>query len=107
MNAVHESGEKDLQGSSTAVLLSVNKEEDNVSIANLGDSGFVHIRAGEVESRSKDQTHYFNCPYQLSVKLKGSQSISDNPLDAGDDDCIFRSYVTVFLRRIRIVRQTG
>ena len=83
MNAVHESKEKDLQGSSTAVLLSVDKEDDRVSLANLGDSGFIHIRDGKVEKRSKDQTHYFNCPFQLSVKIKGSQSISDSPLDAG------------------------
>merc|ERR1712210_284789 len=53
MNAVHESGEKDLQGSSTAVLLSVNKEEDCVSLANLGDSGFVHIRAGKSKAEAK------------------------------------------------------
>lgn len=34
--------------------------------ANLGDSGFVHIRLGTVHHYSNAQTHAFNTPYQLS-----------------------------------------
>ena len=48
-------------------------------ICNLGDSGYLHIRAGRVISKSKDQTHYFNCPYQLAASTPGSRSITDTP----------------------------
>ena len=35
--------------------------------ANLGDSGFLLIRDGEVVHRSVEQQHYFNTPFQLGV----------------------------------------
>lgn len=34
--------------------------------ANLGDSGFVHLRLGSVHQYSTPQTHAFNTPYQMS-----------------------------------------
>ena len=35
--------------------------------ANLGDSGFLVIRKGEVVHKSSEQQHYFNTPYQLAL----------------------------------------
>lgn len=56
-------------GSSTALVAARNKK--TISIANLGDSGFVIIRFKNEEAftfaRSKDQQHSFNIPYQLSI----------------------------------------
>ncbi len=34
--------------------------------ANIGDSGYVIFRDGQIKEESETLTHYFNCPYQLS-----------------------------------------
>lgn len=52
-------------GSSTACVLVVH--QDMLYSANLGDSGFLVIRAGDVVFRSREQQHYFNAPFQLSL----------------------------------------
>ena len=56
-------------GSSTALIAVRNNK--NICIANLGDSGFmlVRIRNGEAYAarRSHEQQHSFNIPYQLSI----------------------------------------
>jgi len=51
-----------------------------LSSANLGDSAFYVIRDGAVFYRSTDQTHYFNCPYQLSAPRESLPNIlQDHP----------------------------
>uniref|UniRef100_A0A915AR15 Protein phosphatase n=2 Tax=Parascaris univalens TaxID=6257 RepID=A0A915AR15_PARUN len=52
-------------GSSTACILVV--DQDTLYSANLGDSGFLLLRRGQVVYRSREQTHYFNAPFQLSL----------------------------------------
>lgn len=56
-------------GSSTAMVAIRNQKEINIS--NLGDSGFIIIRFRNGEAytaaRSKEQQHQFNIPFQLSV----------------------------------------
>lgn len=56
-------------GSSTALIAVRNNK--NICIANLGDSGFmlVRVRNGEAYAarRSHEQQHSFNIPYQLSI----------------------------------------
>lgn len=52
-------------GSSTACVLIVHQRM--LYSANLGDSGFLVCRKGEVIHRSKEQTHYFNAPFQLTL----------------------------------------
>ena len=56
-----------LTGSCTACVLALNHDERRVYTANLGDSGYMVIRRGEVIERSEEQQHYFNSPYQLAV----------------------------------------
>ncbi|KAK7505984.1 hypothetical protein BaRGS_00002706 [Batillaria attramentaria] len=56
-----------LMGSSTACIVSLHREERTIYTANLGDSGFLVVRDGEVVHRSMEQQHYFNTPYQLAV----------------------------------------
>lgn len=52
-------------GSSTACVLVVHQK--TLYSANLGDSGYLVCRKGKVIHRSKEQTHYFNAPYQLTL----------------------------------------
>ncbi|CAH0390608.1 unnamed protein product [Bemisia tabaci] len=54
-------------GSSTACIVVLNKETCTVQTANIGDSGFVVVRAGKVVHKSEEQQHYFNTPFQLSL----------------------------------------
>jgi protein phosphatase PTC7 len=56
-----------VSGSSTACIVSLHREERTVYTANLGDSGFLIVRDGEVVHRSQEQQHYFNTPFQLTV----------------------------------------
>mmetsp|Transcript_3218 Transcript_3218/g.4904 ORF Transcript_3218/g.4904 Transcript_3218/m.4904 type:complete len:222 (+) Transcript_3218:617-1282(+) len=55
-------------GSATALIAILNKNE--LSVANIGDSGFLVIRFKNGEPycphKSKEQQHAFNIPYQLS-----------------------------------------
>jgi len=52
-------------GSSTACVLVVHQK--TLYSANLGDSGFMVCRTGKIVHKSKEQTHYFNAPFQLTL----------------------------------------
>lgn len=52
-------------GGSTACL-AVAEPGGNVEVANLGDSGFMHLGLNAVRHFTHPQTHAFNTPYQLS-----------------------------------------
>ncbi|KAF2836399.1 protein serine/threonine phosphatase 2C [Patellaria atrata CBS 101060] len=52
-------------GGSTAVL-AVADPAGTVEVANLGDSGFIHIGLNAVRYFTQPQTHAFNTPFQLS-----------------------------------------
>jgi len=57
-------------GASTATLLTM-RENGMVGVANLGDSGFMIVRGlgatqcPSIVSKSREQQHSWNCPYQL------------------------------------------
>jgi len=55
-------------GASTIAVLTLH--EATVGVANLGDSGFMHLRKGQhgmvVVRKSEEQQHSWNCPYQLT-----------------------------------------
>ncbi|ODN05843.1 Protein phosphatase PTC7 [Orchesella cincta] len=69
-------------GSSTACVLVLSRSDAMLYSANLGDSGFVVVRDGIVVHRSKEQTHCFNTPFQLSCLPPGQQGLSDSPESA-------------------------
>lgn len=71
-------------GSSTACVIVLNRETNMVYTANIGDSGFVIVRHGEVVHRSEEQQHYFNTPFQLSLPPPGHSGLvlSDRPESA-------------------------
>ncbi|KAI0433679.1 protein serine/threonine phosphatase 2C [Xylaria sp. FL1042] len=77
-------------GGSTATV-AVASEDGKLEVANLGDSGFVHLRLNAVHSYSEPQTHAFNTPYQLSIvpasmlaraAAFGGAQLCDYPKDA-------------------------
>jgi protein phosphatase PTC7 len=77
-------------GGSTAVV-GVLSSSGSLEIANLGDSGFIHLRLNAIYSASEPQIHAFNTPYQLSVipaslqrraTAFGHHQLSDLPRDA-------------------------
>lgn len=52
-------------GASTAIVASIGDDDVMRSLC-LGDSVLMVIRNGMVFSKTKETTHYFDCPYQLS-----------------------------------------
>ena len=66
------------KGSSTACIVSLDCTAGaSLRSANLGDSGFLIERSGEVIHRSAPQEHHFGQPYQL-----GHHEASSKPSDA-------------------------
>ncbi|KAJ6515096.1 phosphatase 2C-like domain-containing protein [Mycena vitilis] len=53
-------------GSSTACIITLNSANGLLKAANLGDSGFSIIRSGSILYSQPVQTHFFNCPKQLT-----------------------------------------
>lgn len=77
-------------GGSTASV-AIASEDGSLEVANLGDSGFVHLRLNAVHAYSEPQTHAFNTPYQLSIvpasmlaraAIFGGAKLCDYPKDA-------------------------
>lgn len=77
-------------GGSTAVvgLLDPN---GSLEVANLGDSGYIHLRLNAVQGYSQPQIHAFNTPFQLSIippailrrmQAFGGSQLADLPSDA-------------------------
>ncbi|XP_059623880.1 probable protein phosphatase 2C 55 isoform X2 [Cornus florida] len=62
-----------LKGSSTACIITLTGNK--LHAANIGDSGFLLLREGEVVYQSPVQQRRFNCPYQLGKS-------SDSPSSA-------------------------
>ncbi|KAJ7043668.1 phosphatase 2C-like domain-containing protein [Mycena alexandri] len=53
-------------GSSTACIITLNSANGLLRAANLGDSGFSILRGGSILYSQPVQTHFFNCPKQLT-----------------------------------------
>eukprot|EP00270_Netrium_digitus_P021511 TRINITY_DN9221_c0_g1_i1.p1 TRINITY_DN9221_c0_g1~~TRINITY_DN9221_c0_g1_i1.p1 ORF type:complete len:197 (+),score=68.92 TRINITY_DN9221_c0_g1_i1:53-592(+) len=69
-------------GSSTAAVLVLM---DNVlDAANVGDSGWMLVRRGQVAARSWPQQHAFNMPYQLSVHSPLAAEVQSIEVETGD-----------------------
>jgi len=71
-------------GSSTACLMMLSHSDLKLYTTNIGDSGFLVVRRGEVVHRSQEQQHYFNTPFQLSLPPTELQSqvLADRPESA-------------------------
>jgi protein phosphatase PTC7 len=62
-----------IPGSSTACVITLSG--NSLEAVNLGDSGFLVIRHGQLIYKTREQQHYFNCPFQIG-------SSRDTPDDA-------------------------
>ncbi len=71
-------------GSSTACIMMLSHADRLLRTANIGDSGFLVVRNGEVVHRSREQQHSFNTPFQLSLPPSemASDVLSDRPESA-------------------------
>lgn len=77
-------------GGSTAIV-GLFEPDGTVEVANLGDSGYIHLRLNAVHGSSEPQTHAFNTPFQLSIippwilrrmSAFGGSQLADLPSDA-------------------------
>ncbi|PSR97540.1 phosphatase 2C-like domain-containing protein [Coniella lustricola] len=77
-------------GGSTAIVATLDPK-GVAEIANLGDSGYIHLRLNAVHGYSEPQTHAFNTPFQLSIippailrrmQAFGGTQLADLPGDA-------------------------
>lgn len=82
--ALRESKDPSLIGSSTACILVFNRESRLVHTANLGDSGFVIVRDNKIVHRSQEQCHYFNAPFQLAI-VPTRPGVSQNEMSSFSD----------------------
>lgn len=78
-------------GSSTACIVSLQRREGLLDVANLGDSGMLVIRDGSVLFRTAVQQSRFNAPYQTTLRPNGDvddmthmAERSTLPVQAGD-----------------------
>ena len=55
-----------IEGGGSTACLAVAEADGNIEVANLGDSGFMHLGLNAVRHFTQPQTHAFNTPYQLS-----------------------------------------
>ncbi|BBN13189.1 protein phosphatase PTC7 [Marchantia polymorpha subsp. ruderalis] len=55
-----------IEGGGSTACLAVAEPDGNVEVANLGDSGFMHLGLNAVRHITQPQTHAFNTFYQLS-----------------------------------------
>ncbi|KAA8492997.1 putative protein phosphatase 2C 55 [Porphyridium purpureum] len=77
--------ERSTIGSTTALCVALCTDTSVLYGCNVGDSGLVVFRDNEVVFRTKEQQHYFNCPYQI-----GTESM-DTPTKSGQHfTCILR-----------------
>ncbi|CAI6286525.1 unnamed protein product [Periconia digitata] len=58
--------DKGIVGGGSTACLAVAEPSGNVEVANLGDSGFMHLGLNAVRHFTHPQTHAFNTPFQLS-----------------------------------------
>jgi len=73
-----------ITGSSTACILVLDHKSSKLFTVNIGDSGFLVVRKGQIVHHSEEQQHYFNTPFQLALPPPGQSGmvLSDSPESA-------------------------
>jgi len=66
LNDAAETADKTSTGASTAIVASVSND-GFLRVLNLGDSACIVVRNNRVVTRTREISHYFDCPYQLSL----------------------------------------
>lgn len=85
-------GDNSIVGGGSTACLAVANPSGAVEVANLGDSGFMHLGLNAVRHFTHPQTHAFNTPFQLSktpqkmlvqmAVFGGSSALSDLPKES-------------------------
>lgn len=73
-------------GASTACVVGMDRYRRLFGI-NLGDSGVRVVRGDKLVFRTKEQQHFFNCPYQLGTDSEDGLAMGQNvqqKVEAGD-----------------------
>lgn len=63
-----------LPGACTACVLQLDGSNSTLYGANVGDSGFLVIRDGELVFESPSMQHYFDCPFQVLLTVSSRPS---------------------------------
>lgn len=81
-----------IEGGGSTACIAVAEPDGNIEVANLGDSGFMHLGLNAVRHFTQPQTHAFNTPFQLSKTPKrmlvqmavfgGPSTLSDLPKES-------------------------
>ena len=66
LQEAREIADENSTGASTALVASIT-EDGFLRALNVGDSTCIVIRDGRIVSKTKEISHFFECPYQLSV----------------------------------------
>ncbi|KAF2270672.1 5-azacytidine resistance protein-like protein azr1 [Lojkania enalia] len=84
--------DQSIVGGGSTACLAVAEPDGNLEVANLGDSGFMHLGLNAVRHFTQPQTHAFNTPYQLSktpermlvqmAVFGGTSALSDLPKES-------------------------
>jgi len=77
-----------LPGACTACVVQLDAGVKKLYAANVGDSGFLIIRDGELAIQSPSMQHYFDCPFQLCNQ-------DTAPSDTAEDAMLFELDVQV------------
>ncbi|KEY70014.1 hypothetical protein S7711_04030 [Stachybotrys chartarum IBT 7711] len=59
--------DRSLRAGGSTACVAIGAPDGTLDVANLGDSGFLHLRLNAVHAYSEPQTHAFNTPFQLSL----------------------------------------
>ncbi|KAI9831901.1 MAG: hypothetical protein M1819_004623 [Sarea resinae] len=83
--------DRTIAGGGTTACVAIGRDDGNLDVANLGDSGFIQLRLNAIHYASHPQTHAFNTPYQLAIvppkllaqaALFGGRPLVDLPTDS-------------------------
>ncbi|KAH7930759.1 protein serine/threonine phosphatase 2C [Leucogyrophana mollusca] len=80
-------------GSSTACLVHLNSSSGILRSANLGDSGFLIIRSSSIIYKAPVQTHFFNCPKQLTKLPSNTRKYNRSYIDYPSEAAVYETKV--------------
>ena len=88
-------------GSTTLVLATIDNEESQLRLANLGDAGYVVLRRNsegqfEIQLKSREKMHSFNFPFQLGVNQDGPDEMVEEGFEAKEGDLVLLASDGIF-----------
>lgn len=75
LSEAKEYADENATGASTAIVATLGTD-NYLRVLNIGDCSTVVVRDSKIVSRSRDNVHFFGCPYQLAVDSPDTTSDS-------------------------------